>query len=1008
MLSELQALCRDYLFEDKYLVGPSFLAGYEVCQALARRAGSVINLRPTTVQGIAQGIAALEMARKQITFLNAYLAQQVVEGLVQELDAQGRLQYFRRRHLRPGLVNALSSAIFEVRNCGITAADLTRDMFAAADKGDEFIALLKAYEDYLAAHSCIDGPGLVKLAVNIMKRGSSPGIYIIPGFLELSLLEKQLFHELGKGPGRVVYLDPLPARLSTQPSCDCELLARINRDTYPPPFNDGTVEMFHAYGLTNEVREVLRRIHRDEIPLDQVTVAVSSDEYRGAFLNLSRELGFGITIMEGIPASFTRPGRALQGLVKWVREEFSAASLLSWLKDSRLLLKGAAGESLTPSEVEELLLRARVGWGRSRYRRLEVLARGAAGDRDAGDHNAHPGSGGDTQVVKARFLHDILSEFFAALPEMDSGMVSLKELAEGLALILQKVEPAQDELEQEALGLLLRRLKETSLMNQIRLPLEEALHRIEALTYYLRVGGSGSLPGHLHLVGYRNLIWSDRPCTFVVGLDAGSFPGRALQDPIVLDSERFQISAGLPPAARGPQALEMLMEVGLSTRRGRVFFSCSSFDPVQARELFPSSIMLKVYRLLKGDHSLDYSHLQAALDPPVGFLPAADGMPLTEDEWWLKAALTYGQRLRVLAGDAFRAIRQGEAAETHRRQGRFTQYDGMIEVSGEELDPRFNGRVLSCSAIEQLATCPFAYFMKYVLQVLPPEKLEYDVERWLPPHERGSLLHELYRRFLQYLGDRNETVDFQQHHHVIREMAHELIEAYAQRIPPPSELVFQAEADEIYRAGDLFLKGHEAFTGYRPLMFEVPFGMGPRAVEKAGYGLVDPVRVELENGASFLLQGVIDRVDRGADGGFVVWDYKTGSAYGYQEHGYLKRGRQVQHALYAVAAEEILRQMGEQEPRVVMAGYYFPTERGEGRRILRRQDMRSLVRETLGYLFDLLREGVFLPAEDGETCSFCDYKEVCDYKRAVARTLEVLKTSPDDYLVPWRRLMMIE
>ena len=126
MLSELQALCRDYLFEDKYLVGPSFLAGYEVYQALARRAGSVINLRPTTVQGIAQGIAALEMARKQITFLNAYLAQQVVEGLVQELDAQGRLQYFRRRHLRPGLVNALSSAIFEVRNCGITAADLTR------------------------------------------------------------------------------------------------------------------------------------------------------------------------------------------------------------------------------------------------------------------------------------------------------------------------------------------------------------------------------------------------------------------------------------------------------------------------------------------------------------------------------------------------------------------------------------------------------------------------------------------------------------------------------------------------------------------------------------------------------------------------------------------------------------------------------------------------------------------------------------------------------------------
>jgi len=116
----------------------------------------------------------------------------------------------------------------------------------------------------------------------------------------------------------------------------------------------------------------------------------------------------------------------------------------------------------------------------------------------------------------------------------------------------------------------------------------------------------------------------------------------------------------------------------------------------------------------------------------------------------------------------------------------------------------------------------------------------------------------------------------------------------------------------------------------------------------------------------------------------------------------------VQHALYAVAAEEILRQMGEREPRVTVAGYYFPTERGEGRQILRSQDNRSLVRKTLGYLFDLLRAGMFLPAEDGESCGFCDYREVCCYERAGARTREILNGNPDGYLVPWRRLMEIE
>ena len=184
------------------------------------------------------------------------------------------------------------------------------------------------------------------------------------------------------------------------------------------------------------------------------------------------------------------------------------------------------------------------------------------------------------------------------------------------------------------------------------------------------------------------------------------------------------------------------------------------------------------------------------------------------------------------------------------------------------------------------------------------------------------MLHDVYRRFLKYLGDRK--VDFQQHHHVIREMARELIEAYAEN-SPPNDLVFQAEADEIYRAGELFLKGHEAFKEYRPLMFEVPFGIGPGAVERAGCGLADPVRVELENGASFLLQGIIDRIDRGPDGGFVVWDYKTGSAYGYQEHGYLKRGRCSMRFMRWRP-----RSCGKwgAEPRVTAAGYYFPP-RGE-------------------------------------------------------------------------------
>jgi len=76
--------------------------------------------------------------------------------------------------------------------------------------------------------------------------------------------------------------------------------------------------------------------------------------------------------------------------------------------------------------------------------------------------------------------------------------------------------------------------------------------------------------------------------------------------------------------------------------------------------------------------------------------------------------------------------------------------------------------------------------------------------------------------------------------------------------------------------------------------------------------------------------GRIDRIDRSAEHEYEVWDYKTGSSYGYKEEGYLDRGRQLQHALYAEAAEIILKRDRDKKAKVVRSGYFFPGAKGEG------------------------------------------------------------------------------
>jgi ATP-dependent helicase/nuclease subunit B len=345
----------------------------------------------------------------------------------------------------------------------------------------------------------------------------------------------------------------------------------------------------------------------------------------------------------------------------------------------------------------------------------------------------------------------------------------------------------------------------------------------------------------------------------------------------------------------------------------------------------------------------------------------------------------------------------GRAATDARASDELTIWDGRLQGAAPELDPRRTGRPISASNIQGLARCPFSYFVRNVLRVDPLDDLERDVTRWLEPRDEGSLLHEVFREFLEGITQRGEKPDADRHLDAILAIAGERIESWRERVPPSSAVAFEAQRETILTACRTFLASEaEHCRDATPRWFEVGFGMRG-AAERSGVGSDEPVEIGLPAGQRILLRGSIDRVDEAGDGSFHVWDYKTGSAAGIQEGRGIFGGRQAQPALYALAVESLLQRRG-RAGSVSRSGYFFPGRKGEGQRMTIPLDAEE-TGTTLARLFDLTAAGLFPHATTKDGCKFCDFESICGGAAdASAASKRKLAASSEPALAAFRRI----
>lgn len=984
-LNQLVQVCREHLLREKIVVAPSLAVGHQIADAIAQSGTDWVNLRIESVRTIADAVAGFDLAQRGVTVLSRAQALAFVERACDQ--ALSSTSYFAALAGRPGLCRAIQRSIDDLRHAGVRPQDLSGNSFEHPQKAADLAAVIRSYENELSERNCVDGYGVIARAIEMLEGNVVPratdALWFVISDVELSPAEERLIALFSRGSFQIIGAEAPAARTAA-------------------------TDFVRAAGEENEVRSAFRSLLRDGATFDSAELVYTArDPYLSLTYELAAEYGVPATFAEGVAASYTRPGQACIGFLRWLREDCASVHLEQIARAGAIKL-GDEYAPLTPFVFARILRNAQIGWQRARYLpRLDAYIH----VRESKLEEAETKTVRErltTDLANARAAKTVVTRICDFVAAFDNDLVEWGALARATASFLSQFGAARTEYDGIALQALRGMLNELAELPSAELPSRVAVDRLIEAVEATYVGASNPRPGHLHVASIRSGGWSGRQRTFVVGLDDAKHPGSGLQDPIVLDEERSAINAAIGSGKLQLQS-ENPLRVSQQFRRllGRtsssnLTVSWSEFDLRERRNRFPSRDLLEVFRSVR-NASASYEDLLAAASR-AGFIESA--APLDDTDWWLQQRFVLDRMdLKPMLLRTYPWLAAGEHAEEARDTDEITAWDGRIQVKAAEIDPRRTGRTYSPSGLEKMASCPFGWFLDRVLGIRPVERMERLSEQWLDPRLFGSMMHDIFQRAMEAIVERREKPSFSEHRDLVRQIALEEINRNRDEVPPATESAFVKQKEEALASCDVFLRAEQRRAAQiEAKYFEVTFGYDDAAA--VPFGMTEPLNIKLKRG-NLSVGGRIDRIDRNtADTTWEVWDYKTGSLYGFHERWRLKQGTKLQHAIYARAVNAMLSARGIKE-KVGCSGYYFPTPKGGGE-LSRRECEDGELEGALDHLFDTIGSGWFPVPEEGN-CRFCEYDPICSSDKAkerVARKLEA--NAKDAAVIAWQRLQEVE
>ena len=785
-------------------------------------------------------------------------------------------------------------------------------------------------------------------------------------------------------------------------------------DAWPavePPIATGVVS---APDADEEVRQVLRMtIEQLEagMPLHRIAL-LSRHASPYAALAAGQLEAAGIPWNGANPRRLAQmvPGRMLLGLLDLPESGFARSAISAWLSAAPVLHR-EHGQTVPAHRWDAIarsagIVRGREEWTARLDRHAAQLRRELAGLEESDDPADWRRLRLDRDIEESGALHAFMDELFHLL-DRDAGgdWASYSAWAQHLlerylgteaSLAARLPEDVEASSELDAYRAISAALESLTGLAEVRPTVDLATFRRvlgrELDRAAQRIGrfGEGVFVGRL-----SDAASTDFDHVFVLGMNEGAVPTKGSDDPLIPESMWDEIAghdrrtirsrrmryrseerrAYLAALTSAPARTLLAPRADLRGQQGRL----------RSRWMLESASRLAGRRLTNDD-------MEHVDEPWHTLVPSFDGALrgqrvaaslLERDLRSLRAWRETGRALddHPLALNT-PILRHGWEAQSARRSGRFTRWDGHVDALSEAILPGVVNREQSPTSLERWARCPRQYFFATVLRVAERDNPDHLLS--ISPADRGTLIHEVLERFInERRPETPEMVWSADDRSRLMAIALEECGRAEQAGITGEPLLWRLDRARILRDIEAFPDVDEAYRAAA--------GVVPVATELVIGGDV-PVTVDLGGGRIVRLRGRIDRVDRSPDGErSVVIDYKSGSPFGYRQldEDPVQAGRLLQLPVYALGARA---HYGE-DSGVVDSRYWFTRQDIEDRDrfagYLVDDRVEARFREALGAIVDGVADGIFIgvPGESRqggayEHCQWCPYDAACSGDRA--------------------------
>ena len=484
------------------------------------------------------------------------------------------------------------------------------------------------------------------------------------------------------------------------------------KDVTPSKLGDNKILIIKSYtkafGQVNEVERIIDYINTNKIPFDECLVAAADlKDYSKILSNYRDVLGIPLTIGGGTSILETNPGKMFAAITEWINGHYHTDYFNQIIYSTFFNLNKLKEELEIPEDFTDLN-------SDLEYPHLldEETVFKIIGDLKLGF---------DSNVNSERY------EAAKALVDKNPDDVEYKSKGKALVFVQKFIEVInkgkanfieeytlldEDNLavEQAALD------KITTLLSYITnydIPEED----IEKMILGITLGSEKPQPGYLHVTTIEKSISCLRNHLFVAGLSSNNFPGKSVEDPIVMDIDyaKFGISEfSNKKVIENKDSYFTLL--GFANEMGSdIHISYAYYNSESLKEQNASSVIFETYKKEFGeDKTLE--DLNNSFKNGGKFL-----------------TVSYFENKLLSSSEVGKNIKEHKRIETKTIDSK--EHKDIV------VDFACGRKGFSASAVTNFAKCPYSFFLQSVLGLEEPD--ETDIYEVIDAMSLGTIAHSL-------------------------------------------------------------------------------------------------------------------------------------------------------------------------------------------------------------------------------------------------------------------------